>query len=96
MVNVPLPPWELQQHALPCQPFSEVVFDGLPALSIQPHRPTWKGSSGAKPIEQWSTEKVKVVEEHINKICPLKWGIVIILMLRTKVAKRVGNTTVGD
>ena len=40
--------------------------------------------------------KVKVIVEHVNKILSLKRGILIILMLRTKVARKVGNTTVGD
>jgi len=40
--------------------------------------------------------KVKVIKQHVNKIRPLKWGIIIILMLRTKVARKFGNTTVGD
>jgi len=98
IVNVSLLLWELWQHFLHSSVLIFLRGNALMSCLLFPSIPAIPPGSSSMVISQSSDGvlKVKVIKQHVNKIRPLKWGIIIILMLRTKVARKFGNTTVGD
>lgn len=84
---------------MPCYSVPIFLRDGdLMSCLLFPSSPALPPGSSSMMINQSSEGvlRVKVIVEHVNKIRLLKWGVLIVLMLRTNFAREVGNTTAGD